>query len=105
MKVTTTATDGVADKGSLLLTFSGGGHTADYSFSSNEKIADLHYSLGVQLSAKQSNKYKIELGGLIGTIVQLAMALGGGDARKQVIRNGGTVEGDLRTLLTPRHQA
>ena len=79
MKVTTTATDGVADKGSLLLTFSGGGHTADYSFSSNEKIADLHYSLGVQLSAKQSNKYKIELGGLIGTIVQLAMALGGVD--------------------------
>ena len=81
MNVTTNvnATDGVPDKGTLLLTFGGGGHTADYSFSSNEKIADLHTSLGVQLSAKQSNKYKLELGGLLGSTVQLAMALGGVD--------------------------
>ena len=63
----------------LLLTFTGGGHSIDYAYATSEKTSDNHYAIGMSLSGEWSNKYDLSLGGIIGFVVSVGMALGGLD--------------------------
>ena len=63
----------------LLLTFTGGGHSMDYAYATSEKTSDNHYAIGMSLSGEWSNKYDLGLGGIIGLVVSVGMALGGLD--------------------------
>jgi hypothetical protein len=68
-------------KGHILLSFSGGGSSADYSFSSDESISDDHYSLGVSMHGVSTNDYNLELDGIVGFIVEFAMGAAGVDTK------------------------
>ena len=46
-------------KGHILLSFSGGGSSADYSFSSDESISDDHYSLGVSMHGVSTKRLQL----------------------------------------------
>ena len=63
----------------LLLTFSGGGTTAEYTFSSSEKLSEDMFSLGVSVSAKQRVQHELELGGPIGMGIAIGMSAAGRD--------------------------
>ena len=63
----------------ILLTFSGGGHSVEYSFESSESIVDNHYTLNVGLHAEAANEHDIQWGGLLGFPVMLALAVAGID--------------------------
>ena len=68
----------------LLLTFSGGGHSADYAFSSTEKLSEDMYSLGVSVQSSQNTKHELNLGGPIGLAITLGMAAAGQDLEGQL---------------------
>jgi len=63
----------------MLITFSGGGHAVDYAFLSEQSVED-RYGVGVSFSGEAKNKYKLDLGGLIGYAVMIGMMLGGIDS-------------------------
>lgn len=63
----------------LLLTFSGGGHSAEYSFSSAEKMSDDMYGIGVSVTATQHVEHEVEFGGLIGMAINAGLAAAGED--------------------------
>jgi hypothetical protein len=49
------------EEGTVLLSFSGGGHLAEYSFDSDEEIASDSYELGISLAGDASNEWKLQL--------------------------------------------
>ena len=64
---------------SILLTFSGGGHSVEYTFQSSESIVDNHYTLNVGLHAEAANEHDIQWGGLLGFPIMLGLAIAGVD--------------------------
>ena len=63
----------------MLLTFSGGGHNVDYTYEIEESSSDREYTLHVSLNAEASNEYEIELGGLLGNLMNFGMMIAGID--------------------------
>jgi len=70
---------GVPHEDTILLTFSGGGHALEYSFSSEEKLSDTHYGISVSLSGETINSFSMTNEGLIGTAVNIGLMLAGVD--------------------------
>ena len=72
-----------AHEDTILLTFSGGGHSVEFSFSSEESTSKNHYELRVSLHGEASNAHDLKWGGLLGLPIQLGLASQGIDDKQK----------------------
>jgi len=72
-----------AHEDTILLTFSGGGHSVEFSFSSEESTSKNHYDLHVSLHGEASNAHDLRWSGLLGLPIQLGLASQGIDDKQK----------------------
>jgi len=83
MKVRGLAGKYLSDYDTILLTFSGGGHSVEFSLSSEEATSKNHYELHMGVHAEASNAHDMEIGGLLGIVAAIAMLATGHDNKQK----------------------
>ena len=75
MKLQTKETDDTE----ILLSFSGGGSSTDFAYTSSEKISDFSYGLEVSMNGEYKSSWEISLDGLLGVALELILGETGVD--------------------------